>query len=315
MPNLNSPNFPGNYPMRGLREPISITTVLIGAAIGGVSAAISGGNILKGALMGAVTGAIGSAIGGAAAGLGGLGEAAAGAVPEVAGVAGMGIEQTIATGGADAATSAAWQTGAGLGQDVVTAAVQPSAGMIGTNTLADVGGEAFTAAQPVAVQPVQVNPPMAPPTAGVQAPSADPFSAPTAPVAAQTPSSAAPTTIGQTNSSSGINQLSSDTSINSPQNIFRTSEINAQNAAGPGSASSSFLDELLNKGRGMINNKLVTDIGGQMLKGYTAGKNQEAQLNARQQEIDRARANARFGNTGSRYATGGMMNANLTYKG
>ena len=80
-----------------------------------------------------------------------------------------------------------------------------------------------------------------------------------------------------------------------------------------GTSQGSFLDQLLNKGKGMLNSRFATDTAGQMLKGYAGGRQQEALLEARRQETLDARANARFGNVGSRYAPG-MINAPNVYK-
>jgi hypothetical protein len=70
-----------------------ITPMLMGAAVGAVTAAISGGNILKGALMGAVTGGIGAAFSGVAAAVTGTAMSAATA-PDAAGFAQSAPEPT-----------------------------------------------------------------------------------------------------------------------------------------------------------------------------------------------------------------------------
>ncbi len=75
------------------------------------------------------------------------------------------------------------------------------------------------------------------------------------------------------------------------------------------SGGSSFLDDLLNKGKGMMNSRMVTDTAGRVITGYAQGKAQEAQLAARKAEIDNARANARFAAAGSRYNPVGMINS------
>ena len=107
---------------------------LIGAAIGGGSAAITGGDPLKGALLGGLTGGAGAGISGMAAGVApaaeGLAAGAGGAAGTAAGT----------TAGAAAGTTAGTAAGTGAGIDALAAqniAANPGlypAGSMGTNT-------------------------------------------------------------------------------------------------------------------------------------------------------------------------------------
>lgn len=104
--------------------PALITPMLIGAAVGAVSAAIQGGNILKGALMGAVTAGIGNMVMPAiSAAVGGVGSEAASAASAIA-------DEAVASGGAAAASEGAASAAAPAlsgGAEAATAAAQPSA--------------------------------------------------------------------------------------------------------------------------------------------------------------------------------------------
>jgi hypothetical protein len=114
--------------------------MLLGAAMGGGSAAITGGDPLKGALLGGLTGGVGSGIGGALGGAAGGAEAAAlssagtgtgltaGAAPGLtAGTAGS----TLGSGFGN--SLAAFDTGVGAGMN--TAFSAPSAGLNVSNSL------------------------------------------------------------------------------------------------------------------------------------------------------------------------------------
>lgn len=293
MQNLNSPNFPRNYATRGFHEPISITTLLIGAAVGAVSAAVTGGNILKGALLGA----IGSGIVGAFAG------AAAGAVPGAVDAASIGLVDSAVSTAAAAVPEAAGSAfaDAAVGEMATQSFGESAAGMLSEGGLSPTLNAAATPAvsgAEVATLPTQTVAPYTPDTAVAQ--------------------TTANTELMPANTNTAAGGVPSNTSLR-PYEPFE-SDFSASNVLTPAKSSSgSFLDDFLKQGRenigGMMKSKLVADVAGQMVKGYAGGKNQEAQLTARRQEIDRARANARFGNFDSRYANNGMMNANLTYKG
>ena len=102
--------------------------MLISAAVGGGSAALTGGDPLKGALLGGLTGGVGAGLGGALAGTGGAAGTAAGAATgTTAGTAaGTGIGATGA-----GATGAGVGTGAGLGVVTNPIPLTPGAEMLG----------------------------------------------------------------------------------------------------------------------------------------------------------------------------------------
>ena len=86
-------------------------------------------------------------------------------------------------------------------------------------------------------------------------------------------------------------------------------------AGGQGGAAPSFFDGLMKRASGMMNSKSVMDIGGRMLQGAAAGNAQQKAIDARNQQIEQARSNARFGNVPTRYNAQGMIFApQTTYK-
>lgn len=83
-----------------------IEPILIGAALGAGTSAVTGGNPLQGALMGGVTGGIGAGISGAAAGTAGATAASAGG-----GAASLSAANMLGTGLSDAGAAALMGTG------------------------------------------------------------------------------------------------------------------------------------------------------------------------------------------------------------
>jgi hypothetical protein len=242
--------------------PALITPMLIGAAVGAVSAAIQGGNILKGALFGALGGAVGGALTGA---LGAAGSAAAGA-------------EAGALGGAEAGAAAAIpDAAAGAMGGGADAALTASAGALESGVAPGMIGDPAAAA-----------------------------------------AGAAPGT--------GVAALPPDTGIGgaptADTGVANAMDVRLANGQTPGTGLSvvdqaggtSFLDDLMNKGKGMLNSRFATDTAGQMLKGWAGGRQQQAAIDARRADIADARSNARFGNVGSRYNPGGMIHSSgVTY--
>ncbi len=252
--------------------PAIITPMLVGAAVGAVSAAIQGGNILKGALFGAIGGGIAAAFTGLAGG------AAAGATEGAVGGTAAGAEGAALSGVAD--TAAVGATGVG---EVATT---------GATSFGSTGGSMVGGASPISL----TNP--LPFTGGEGMASAAPSAGSWASQAGATSGgstglggSFADTSLGGVGGSTGLGNTASYTGYGAPAG-----------GAAP-STSTSFLD----KAMGMLNNRFVTDTAGRVLTGYAQGQAQEAQIKAREQEQQRARDNARFGNVGSRYNASGMM--------
>lgn len=264
-----------------LYDPVTIITgMMVGAAVGAVSAAVTGGNILKGALFGAIGGAIGGAFSGAFGAASGTGGgAAAGAVDAAAGAGfvGEGAVSGVAAwdgaaaaaGGAEGAASAA--AGGFNNPSAFTAA--PEAGMMGNNP------SAYVAPQAPATGPIN-------------------------------------TTIGggQSAAGSGITPpgpIDTGTAPDVTNTGVYSNPLDGRLANGtattPLEPQGSFLDNLLAKGSSMMNSRFGTDMAGKVISGYAQGQNQQALLDWKQGQINDARANARFGNVGSRYATAGMM--------
>lgn len=241
--------------------PALITPMLISAAVGAVSAAVQGGNILKGALFGALGGAVGGMISGA---VGGAAGSAGGALAE---------------GAASAATAAA----------------PFEAGFVGTEALtggmADVGGAMGGMNNPSA---------FVSPGGGMMAGEAAAAGAP------------AGTGLAEVTGSTGIGGSAPGASTGlggtQPGNTGMGGPVgNTGLSSQPTTSGGSFVDDLLNKGKGMMNSKTMLDVGGRVLSGYAQGRQQQSMLDARAKEIADARANARFGNVGSRYNQAGMM--------
>lgn len=277
MQNLNSPKF-----QRGLRavpqEPgTMITMALIGAATGAVTAAITGGSILKGALMGAIGGAITAGVG-----------------PMLSGLAGGASTAAAATAaGADAAVASAGQLATAGGGDIL-AGLDAGAGAS--------GGAGGASGMDLAAD------------GGANAPNMAPTSTPGTGMAQGTGGTgmmgSAPPDTGIGGGAPGQTGMGGPM----PSNTGMAS-VPPNPAAATGSGN--FLDDLLNKGKSMlggVNSKQVLDVGGRMLAGYAQGNTEQAKLDARAAEIAKARENARFGSTGSRYNTAGMIGATPTYK-
>lgn len=77
--------------------------------------------------------------------------------------------------------------------------------------------------------------------------------------------------------------------------------------AAAGKSPPTFLDQLLEKGSSMMNNRGFMDFAGRALSGFAAGQQQQAKLAWQEKMIREKRENSRFGEIGSRYNTAGMM--------
>lgn len=261
------------------REPVTITAIMIGAAVGAVTAAVTGGNILKGALFGAIGGGISSAMssafGAAATGVGGT---AAGAEGAMAGSA-MGAEAGGAAGMAGAEAGAA------------AAGVPFEAGFTGTEALT--GGTGMMEA--AAAAPTTIGTGMEQATIGAGDGGLS-----------MVDTQAAGTGISAPGAGSGLQVNPTD------MRLAAATQSTPGGSLVGGGESGSFLDQLLNKGKGMLNSRFVTNMAGNALQGYSSGKMQEAKIAEAKRLAEEQRANARYGNTGSRY--GGMIYAPTTYK-
>jgi hypothetical protein len=262
--------------------PALLTPILISAAVGAVTAAISGGNILKGALLGAVGGAIGGAFLGAGA-----------------------------TGGTGAATAA---EGA-LGGSAMGAATEP------VTSLAMSGvGEGAAATMGAATEPVS---------------SAFEFSN----AASNASNVAAPAAAAPQVSSTGLSQPSMNGALSEPVTSMGISDP-VQSTLSQGGSNSGFYDggatepvssmtgsikqpstiesmwERVFGKDGMMEKPMFKGLAGSALQGYASGANQQKLLDERKAEIDRNRANAKFGTQTSRFAPVGLVaTAKTPYKG
>jgi hypothetical protein len=260
--------------------PALITPILISAAIGAVTAAVTGGNILKGALFGAVGGAIGGAF---------LGTGAAGG-----------------TGAATAAEGA-------LGGSALGAATEPVASL----AMSGVGEGA--ALSGMATEPVS---------------SAFEFSNATQAAG----NVAAPTAAAPQVSSTGLSQSGMNGALSEPVASMGISEP-VQSTLGQGGSNTGFYDggamePASNMGSikqpstiesmwervfgkdGVMEKPMFKGLAGSALQGYASGANQQKLLDERKAEIDRNRANARFGTQTSRFAPVGLVaTAKTPYKG
>lgn len=225
-----------------------IAPVMIGAAIGAVSAAVQGGNILKGALFGALGGAVGGAISGA---FGGAAGSTAGAVGgEVAGAVGGEV------GGA-VAGEVAGATATGLGE-AAAASGALGAGEVSPFFAVDaVAPELVGSGMQTVVQP------------GMQA----------------------------AGMMGGMQEPVSSLGLGAPVGAD-TGLVGVPPPPNPGPQT--FLGSLFENGTNMVNSRLGATMIGQTLQGYSLGKMQEAQIQSRREDTRDARANARFGNVGSR---------------
>lgn len=258
-----------------------ITPMLIGAAVGAVTAAVTGGNILKGALFGAIGGAIG------------------GAFSMVANAATSTASSAIG-GAADGALGATAEAAAGAGalEAGVAPAVEGAAGAAeGAASAAVNNPSAFTAAPEVGMMGNNPSAYVAPGSEGALAPAVNStaIGGQSAAGSGLTPSGPVNTGMGPDVSSTGVYSNPLD------------GRLANGTAATPMEPQGSFLDNLLAKGSSMMNSRFGTDMAGKVISGYAQGQNQQALLDWKQGQINDARANARFGNVGSRYATAGMM--------
>jgi hypothetical protein len=237
-----------------------VTPMLIGAAVGAVSAAITGGNILKGALFGALGGAIGGAV-----------SMAFGAATSTAGAATGGMSM----GGTEAVMPPNPDAGGMIGGEAVLPPMETVS-------------PGFEAPPPsgIAVQP---------PGGGLAAPPDGGMAAP-APTSMADPTAAGSPGVANTNALDTrlARGLDGGTGLAAP-------------APGSGGGPTTYLDSLFESGKGMLNSRMGSTMIGEGLKGWAGGMNQQALIDQRQKEIEDARANARFGNTGSRYSMRGMI--------
>ena len=150
--------------------------MLLGAAMGGGSAALTGGDPLKGALLGGLTGGVGSGIGGALGGAGAAGteaalatagtEAATNAAMAQALPASNMIANPVATSGLPAGQSFAQASQLANTTSGVNAAMNQALPLTGNLGNAGISGLPAASTSPFIPTPPAVAPPMASPTFG-----------------------------------------------------------------------------------------------------------------------------------------------------
>lgn len=273
-----------------------LTPILISAAVGAVTAAISGGNILKGALLGAVGGAIGATFLGAGAGASSGAATAGGGAGELAGSAlGSATEPVaslgMASGGAEGAFSgfvgeAPWTASSGGALDFGSAA---TSGVSAPTSLSDM---AQTTLGPVGGQTTLGGPMSA--EIGVQAPQ----------------------TMYQGSGDSSLFNAAKDSQLANAQ-LGLPADTSMTGAAVPATSQSTIetmWDRVFGKD-GMLDKPGTRGLVGSALKGFADGANQQKLLDARKAEIEGNRQNARFGTQTSRFAPVGLVSrAAKTYK-
>jgi hypothetical protein len=257
-----------------------LTPVLISAAVGAVTAAISGGNILKGALLGAVGGAIGGMFMGA------------GAAPTSAATSAM--ETTAASGLASGVEGAA-------GATVPAASEGAFSGFVGEAPWVASGGGPMEFTQAAS---------------NVSAPA-------TAVPSTSTGIAEAPTTSGLASSGghTGINVIPEYSGLGPDVTNTGVGVPDALNRAGDSmqvkqpSAIESMWERVFGKD-GAMEKPMFRGLAGSALQGYASGANQQKLLDARKEEIENSRANARFGTQTSRFAPVGLVaTAKTPYRG
>jgi hypothetical protein len=261
--------------------PALITPILISAAIGAVTAAVTGGNILKGALFGAVGGAIGGAFLGAGAG-----------ASTTAATAAEGALGGSAMGAATEPVTSLAMSGVGEGAAATMgAATEPMSSAFEFGNAAQSAGNV---AAPAAT---------APQVSGTGLSQSGMNGALSEPVTSMGISEPVQATLGQGGSNTGFYDGGAMEPASNMGSIKQPSTIE------------SMWERVFGKD-GMMEKPMFKGLAGSALQGYASGANQQKLLDERKAEIDRNRANARFGTQTSRFAPVGLVaTAKTPYKG
>jgi hypothetical protein len=265
--------------------PALITPILISAAIGAVTAAVTGGNILKGALFGAVGGAIGGAFLGAGA-AGGTGAA----------TAAEGALGGSAMGAATEPVTSLAMSGVGEGAAATMgAATEP------VSSAFEFGNAASNASNVAAPTVSQVS--------GTGLSQSGMNGALSEPVASMGISEPVQSTLATTGDSALFNGAKDSQLANTQLGIEPSMAVKQP------STIESMWERVFGKD-GMMEKPMFKGLAGSALQGYASGANQQKLLDERKAEIDRARANAKFGTQTSRFAPVGLVaTAKTPYKG
>lgn len=271
--------------------PAIITAALVSAAVGAVTAAVTGGNILKGALLGAVGGAVGATFLGAgtagAASTAGTAGAAGEVATSVAGDAMLpgalgvdGVAMSTAPLPGTALASAPFESGLDMASGVRESAVAaPSS----TSTLGSAGVDSALGGS---VQGTGI---------GVEAPQA----------------------LYQGSGESGLFNAAKDSQLASAQLGLGpdASPVSAAVPATQPSAIESMWDRVFGKD-GYMDRPGSRGLVGAGLQGMAQGANTQKLLDARREQEERARQNAKFGTQTSRFAPVGLVSkATDPYRG
>jgi hypothetical protein len=265
--------------------PALITPILISAAIGAVTAAVTGGNILKGALFGAVGGAIGGAFLGAGA-AGGTGAA----------TAAEGALGGSAMGAATEPVTSLAMSGVGEGAAATMgAATEP------VSSAFEFGNAASNASNVAAPTVSQVS--------GTGLSQSGMNGALSEPVASMGISEPVQSTLATTGDSALFNGAKDSQLANTQLGIEPSMAVKQP------STIESMWERVFGKD-GMMEKPIFKGLAGSALQGFASGANQQKLLDERKAEIDRNRANARFGTQTSRFAPVGLVaTAKTPYKG
>jgi hypothetical protein len=265
--------------------PALITPILISAAIGAVTAAVTGGNILKGALFGAVGGAIGGAFLGAGA-AGGTGAA----------TAAEGALGGSAMGAATEPVTSLAMSGVGEGAAAtIGAATEP------VSSAFEFGNAASNASNVAAPTVSQVS--------GTGLSQSGMNGALSEPVASMGISEPVQSTLATTGDSALFNGAKDSQLANTQLGIEPSMAVKQP------STIESMWERVFGKD-GMMEKPMFKGLAGSALQGYASGANQQKLLDERKAEIDRNRANAKFGTQTSRFAPVGLVaTAKTPYKG
>jgi hypothetical protein len=265
--------------------PALITPILISAAIGAVTAAVTGGNILKGALFGAVGGAIGGAFLGAGA-AGGTGAA----------TAAEGALGGSAMGAATEPVTSLAMSGVGEGAAAtIGAATEP------VSSAFEFGNAASNASNVAAPTVSQVS--------GTGLSQSGMNGALSEPVASMGISEPVQSTLATTGDSALFNGAKDSQLANTQLGIEPSMAVKQP------STIESMWERVFGKD-GMMEKPIFKGLAGSALQGFASGANQQKLLDERKAEIDRNRANARFGTQTSRFAPVGLVaTAKTPYKG
>lgn len=270
--------------------PAILTPVLISAAVGAVTAAISGGNILKGALLGAVGGAIGAQFLGAGSGASSGAATAGGGAGELAGSAMGAATEPVASIATSAGTEGAFTGFVG------EAPWTPS----GSGPM-DFGASAGNVAAPAAEASTGLSQ-----SANTTLSEIGPSSTLGEPVQASLTQS------GET----GIFNAAKDSQLANAE-LGLGPDLRAVSPAMPAtepSAIETMWDRVFGKD-GFLDKPGTRGLVGSALQGTASGMNQQKLLDARRAEIENNRQNARFGTQTSRFAPVGLVSrAAKTYK-